>query len=573
MPGPKPDGDLAAPLVALRDALRATPFRLDTGSSDDARRDRDAAVHQIDDYLLPRLRSLDAPLLAVVGGSTGAGKSTLVNSLLGDEVSTAGVLRPTTRAPVLVCHPSDRRWFEDDRILPGLARVTGATPEGHEAVRLVESTGLPPGLALLDAPDIDSVVAANRALAGQLLAAADLWLFVTTAARYADAVPWDLLDEASRRSAAITVVLDRVAPEFADDVADDLRRLLTEHGLGSTRLHVVHEGPLVDGRVPEDEVAPLRAWLVDLARDAEARAAVIRTTLEGALAELDRRVTRLVAAEDEQQAAAEGLRRQVADAYAAAVDDVDEQIRTGTLLRGEVLARWQEFVGTGELMRTVQARVGTFRDRLWSAVTGRPTAADGVQEAVENGVEAILHRAGDRAAARTVAAWRRVDAGRTLVTGHERELARSSPAVRQQLPDEVRDWQRGVLDLVRVQGADKRTSARIASYTLNGAGLAVMLAVFAHTGGLTGAEVAVAGGTSAASQKLIEAVFGDQAVRTLAREARDDLLVRSRRVLAADAARFEAMVDEAEGGASPSLAEAQRAWTAARRRSPLAPVR
>ena len=39
---------------------------------------------------------------------------------------------------------------------------------------------------MLDAPDIDSVVQ-NRQLASQLLAAADLWLFVTSAARYADA--------------------------------------------------------------------------------------------------------------------------------------------------------------------------------------------------------------------------------------------------------------------------------------------------------------------------------------------------------------------------------------------------
>ena len=74
----------------------------------------------------PRLRQMEAPVLMVVGGSTGAGKSTLVNSLIGTVVSPAGVLRPTTRHPVLACHPDDMRWFEDDRILPGLARTTGA---------------------------------------------------------------------------------------------------------------------------------------------------------------------------------------------------------------------------------------------------------------------------------------------------------------------------------------------------------------------------------------------------------------------------------------------------------------
>ncbi len=68
--------------------------------------------------------------------------------------------------------------------------------------------------------------------------------------------------------------------------------------------------------------------------------------------------------------------------------------------------------------------------------------------------------------------------------------------------------------MVRLEGAH----ARLASLGVNGAGLTVMLAVFAHTGGLTGAEVVVAGGTSAVGQKLLEAIFGDQAVRQLAEE-------------------------------------------------------
>ena len=125
---------------------------------------------------------MDAPVLMVVGGSTGAGKSTLVNSLVGSVVSPAGVLRPTTRAPVLACHPDDVRWFEDDRILPQLARATGGTP-APGVLQLVPRPALPAGLALLDSPDIDSVLAENRALANQLLAAADAWLFVTTALR------------------------------------------------------------------------------------------------------------------------------------------------------------------------------------------------------------------------------------------------------------------------------------------------------------------------------------------------------------------------------------------------------
>jgi hypothetical protein len=67
--------------------------------------------------------------------------------------------------------------------------------------------------------------------------------------------------------------------------------------------------------------------------------------------------------------------------------------------------------------------------------------------------------------------------------------------------------------------------------------------VFASTGGLTGAEIVVAGGTSALGQKVLEAVFGDQAVRTLAARARERLLERVQRVLDDEAARFAAVLD------------------------------
>ena len=73
-----------------------------------------------------------------------------------------------------------------------MAALSPRRPEGGAptagTLLVVPAPELQPGLALLDSPDIDSVLAENRALATQLLAAADAWLFVTTAARYADAV-------------------------------------------------------------------------------------------------------------------------------------------------------------------------------------------------------------------------------------------------------------------------------------------------------------------------------------------------------------------------------------------------
>jgi hypothetical protein len=195
-------------LVRLHQALHDIALPLDLAGAQAQRTARAELVAQLEDYVIPRMMTIDAPLLAVVGGSTGAGKSTLVNSLVGSRVTTPGLLRPTTRSPVLVHHPGDAQWFGQDRLLPELRRVEHATDD-PKSLQLVASEAVPQGLAILDAPDVDSVVEQNRLLAAQLLASADLWIFVTSAARYADQVPWEFLKAAAERSTAVAVVLDR----------------------------------------------------------------------------------------------------------------------------------------------------------------------------------------------------------------------------------------------------------------------------------------------------------------------------------------------------------------------------
>lgn len=537
---------LLASVQTLRDEVDRTQLPLDLPSTAEAKANRAELLRQLDDYVIPRLESIDAPLLAVIGGSTGAGKSTLVNSILRREVSRAGVLRPTTTSPVLIHHPEDLRWFRTERILPELGRVSGReTEEGQpNTVRLVESTELPAGMALLDAPDIDSVVSANRGLSRQLLSAADLWLFVTTAARYADAVPWDLLRQAADRGTAVAIVLDRVPREAMGDIREHLTDMLREQGLGTSPVFTVPETELEEnGLLPDEAIARLRGWLSALASDTRARSIVIRQTLSGALSSLDVRVDELVAAARLQQTEAEGLRSTADTAYAAAEEGVRKGVADGQLLRGEVLARWQEYVGTGEFLKKIESGVAKLRDRLTSAVKGQPAAQQNLDEALHSGVAELILAHADDAAATTARTWRGTEAGEAVIARHP-DLTRSSTELPPRVDRMIREWQGELLDLIRAEGGNRRTNARIAAYGVNGIGLFLMLIVFSHTAGLSGAEIGIASGTTVLAQKVLEAVFGDQAVREMAAKGRRLLLEHVADLYDGEQARYARAIDE-----------------------------
>ena len=200
---------------ALADALEQSLEAMPQGSRGDAER----ALRRLQDIVLPRLEDADAPLLVVVGGSTGSGKSTLVNSLLGRNVSRAGAVRPTTRRPVLVCSQESRAWFMSDRVLPRLAKHAGEGGESLDAITIAVDDTLGSGVGILDAPDIDSVEDGNRRLAAELLDGADLWVFVTSAARYADAVAWKHLEDAASRGLRVAIVLNRVPAGAAQEIS------------------------------------------------------------------------------------------------------------------------------------------------------------------------------------------------------------------------------------------------------------------------------------------------------------------------------------------------------------------
>ncbi len=162
--------------------------------------------------------------------------------------------------------------------------------------------------------------------------------------------------------------------------------------------------------------------------------------------------------------------------------------------------------------------------------------------AVESGLQTLILEHAEAAAERTDVAWRAIAAGRVLLDGGV-DLSRASRDFRPRAERMVREWQQAVLDLVRDEGADKRSTARFLAYGVNSLAVALMIVVFASTGGVTGAEVGIAGGSAVLGQKLLEAVFGDQAVRRLAANARKDLNRRMLALLDTERRRFTDLLD------------------------------
>ncbi|GAA1780986.1 dynamin family protein [Pseudarthrobacter sulfonivorans] len=553
----------------MREDLSAVSLPLALADAGQARTEVRNTVAQLDDYILPRYRSLDAPLLAVVGGSTGAGKSTLVNALVGHPVTRSGAIRPTTRQPILLHHPADAGWFEGQRVLPGLSRIrgtisseplpasqAGATPDAEaiSSLVLVADQAVPQGIALLDAPDVDSISDDNRRLAGQLLAAADLWVFVTTANRYADAVPWKLLLDASSRDIMVAVVLDRVPAEAEAEVSADLRGLLQKEGLGAARVFVVPETVLDGlGMLPPHSVEQLQVWLRNLAADAAGRSEIARRTLNGTVKALAGRVSAVAEAVHGQERVAASLRADAEAAYRDAVARILNATKDGSLLRGEVLARWQDFVGTGEFFRTLEQNVGRLRDRLGAFFRGEPTPAVRVEVAIETGLQAVILDEAANAGEDTDQRWRSDPAGRALLGTDD--LSGTSPGFADATAAEIRAWQAGLMELIRTEGQGKRTQARWLSFGINGLGAALMIVVFSMTAGLTGLEIGVAGGTAIVGQRLLEAIFGEDAVRRLAQTARDDLHARCQRLLEAEQQKFLGRLPAGGTAASHTLAD------------------
>jgi hypothetical protein len=525
---------LRASLDALGEQVEGFDFDLPSAHRAHRIELRDEIVLSIRGYLIPRLGDLDGEIVAVVVGSTGSGKSTLVNTLAGEMISPTSAVRPTTTVPVVWCHPDHADSYRSHP-LGGVRPVVVA---GHDPMLR--------GVTLVDAPDFDSVVIEHREIAEDLLAIADLCVFVTSAQRYADAVPWDFLQRATRRGVPILFVINRLPSSGRSGIVDDYVGHLVQRSIvGDDRLLVeIEEQTVVDGTLPSVNVAHLRDVLQRFAEPSRRHEVLIDAT-RGTVTDVISRSHELASEVRLDNREATSLVDIARDAYADGYEKVAAALKEGSLIREEVAARWQKYLGTGGFLKSVTDRIGSL-----GGFFGERQVDPDARRAFASVVERHL----DAAATRAAAAWELDHAGKVLL--EEGRLWRSDPGVAARLEDVLDEWVVDVGTLVSDEGQGKKRRAQLGSLGVNAAAVVAMVAIFSQTGGLTGGELGVAAGAAALQQKLLEQAFGTAAVRSMVATARRSLLDRLRAVFDQEASRFSGRVERLATGSDLGLRHA-----------------
>lgn len=214
------DSPLSSRLDALRELVGLSRARLERADLAEAGRVLDEAA--------ARRRLSSRHTVVAVAGASGSGKSTLFNSLAGAQISETGLRRPTTAAP-LACSWTDGAAGLLDRLaIPGRLRrrPQPGSAAADEALQ---------GLVLVDLPDHDSAARGHRDQVDRVLALVDAVIWVVDPEKYADAALHERYLRPLAGHAEVTFVvlnqIDRLPGEAADQVLDDLRRLLDEDGM------------------------------------------------------------------------------------------------------------------------------------------------------------------------------------------------------------------------------------------------------------------------------------------------------------------------------------------------------
>ncbi|NHB85743.1 hypothetical protein G7085_17275 [Tessaracoccus sp. HDW20] len=173
-------------------------------------------------------------------------------------------------------------------------------------------------------------------------------------------------------------------------------------------------------------------------------------TLAGSVRSLDPQLSELIDGVARQGEALAELRVSAEAAYRDAAGEVARAASDGTMLRGEILSRWQDLVGTGEFMRGIEEKIGAIRDRITGWFRGEPKV-EAVQVAISDSLSAVLVEAGELAAETTAGAWSRTRWGREIIAA-EPSLARASDGFHEAAAEAIRAWQSDILRLVEEEG-------------------------------------------------------------------------------------------------------------------------
>src|SRR3984885_3278433 len=531
---------LEATLLNLRKRISAIPLVFDLPGATDVEAERAKLLTQIDDYLLPRVRQSAAPILVALVGSTGAGKSTLVNSIVGTQVGLTAIRRPTNNSPVLASAP-------------------------HPGVR------------------------APSHFAYQSLDASALWLFIASASRYADAPVWEILQHARERGAALGVILSRVPPAHRTELVTHFDAMLAANGIVPGKRFVIPETGIVDGMLPIDVLQPVKDWLTETAQYSDRRVAVLTQTMAGVLDTFKFRVPRLAAHVDAQVSLRTRLRYEAEAAYGTALKEFDQSARNAQLLRGEVLARWQDYADSGELGAALRGKRGAHGGRRARKGTGVPRAA-ALDTALRAALQALVVSVADRAAEQVTRTWRADPAATALLAAAEastnrgefaqREfesafgadapgasdeaarppsLDRSSPDLPLRVTRAVSAWQDHLMRLVQGETTSHRASTTSrASERMGPLSLVTLVAMLGEPAIATGQQSAQArpggpGGPGAdepgeiatVPRELLVSAFGTVAASELTGQVRRDLTDRVRLLLDEELLRFLEVLDSA----------------------------
>ncbi|MEW2618906.1 GTPase [Streptomyces sp. NPDC048106] len=363
------EGPLRSRLDALRELVGLSRTRLDGETLAEAGRVLDEAA--------ARRKLSGRHTVVAIAGATGSGKSQLFNSLAGVAISETGVRRPTTASPI-ACSWSDGAAALIDRLgIPGrLRRRPLHNPESEEQLR---------GLVLIDLPDHDSAAVQHREQVDRILELVDAVIWVVDPEKYADAVLHErYLRPMAGHAEVMFVVLnqvDRLPGEAADQVLDDLRRLLDEDGVALGEHGEPGATVLALSALTGDGVGELREALGEFVAERGAAARRVSADVDAAAAGL-----RPVYAAGRRV----GLSEEAREEFAARLADA-----VGATAAGEAAERaW---------LRNANRACGTPWLRLWRWYQGRGTAPTGRHLARAQADEEATARQRVEQAVRTVA--------------------------------------------------------------------------------------------------------------------------------------------------------------------------